>query len=202
MTSSVRKTSDRAVAPGPSAELIAACRRGDRNTLERVFREHAPVLERFLARLCGPHAEPSDLLQETFTAAMAAFPRFRGEAAIGTWLHGIAVNVARQHLRRRERRAYAELDEQAHASAQPGPADDAQHRRVNARLYAHLDALDDAKRIAIVLHLIEDRSLKEVAALMGASLTATKSRVFWGRRQLLARMRRDPALAPGGGRDA
>jgi DNA-directed RNA polymerase specialized sigma24 family protein len=57
-----------------------------------------------------------------------------------------------------------------------------------------LEAIAPKKRIAFVLHVVEGYSLEEVATLMKASRTATKSRVFWARRELLARAGRDALL--------
>ncbi len=174
-------------------DVIDACRRGDRNALDAVFRAHAEVLERLLARLVGPRADVEDLLQETFAAAIQAFPRFRGEASVRTWLHRIAVNIARHHLRHPRRRRDVPLDEStAPASTAPAAAEPPVPADLARRLYEHLDALDPVKRIALVLHVIEDRSIAEIAALMGASQAATKSRLFWARRALLRRLRRDP----------
>jgi DNA-directed RNA polymerase specialized sigma24 family protein len=48
--------------------------------------------------------------------------------------------------------------------------------------------------VAFMLHVFEGHPLEEVAALTGASLTATKSRVFWARRELWKRASRDPLL--------
>ena len=53
-------------------------------------------------------------------------------------------------------------------------------RRI-ARLEMHLAALGPKKRIAFSLHVFEGLPLEAVAALMGASVTATKSRVFGDR---------------------
>jgi RNA polymerase sigma-70 factor (ECF subfamily) len=187
---------ERPVQPLPqiAPEVVEACRRGDRGALDLVFRTHAEVLERLLSRLVGPRGEVEDLLQETFAAAIQAFPRFRGEASVRTWLHQIAVNIARHHLRNPRRRRDVPFDEtEAVASPEavpetPAPAE------LTLRLYEHLDALDPAKRIALVLHVIEERSIAEIAALMGASRSATKSRLFWARRALLKRLQRDPGF--------
>jgi RNA polymerase sigma-70 factor (ECF subfamily) len=173
------------------AELIAACRRGDRNALETVFRAHAADLARLLTRIVGPSAEVEDLLQETFAAAITSFASFRGEAAIRTWLHRIAIHVAHQYLRRpRHRREVALPDEDTVA-----PETTPEQREQTARLYAHLDALDPAKRVALILYVIEGHTVDEIAVLVGASRTATRSRIFWGRRALLRALQRDPAFA-------
>jgi RNA polymerase sigma-70 factor, ECF subfamily len=177
-------------------EVLEACRRGDRNALDGIFRAHAEVLERVLARLVGPSADVEDLLQETFAAAIEAFPRFRGEASVRTWLHRIAINVAGRQLRHpRRRREVALEDVPSPASGEEAAPDAMASHARERRLYVHLDALDPVKRIALILHVIEDHSIAEVAALTGASSAATKSRIFWARRALLKRLRRDPHFA-------
>lgn len=183
-----------------AAADIDACRRGDRAALEAVFRAHAEPLARLLTRLIGPAAEVEDLLQDTFAAAIAAFPRFRGEASVKTWLHRIAIHVAHQHLRRPRHRREVELrDPDAVPHAAPSTPDPVL-RDLARRLYAQLDTLGASRRIALVLYAIEERSVDEIAVLMGASRAATRSRIFWARRALMRGMRRDPALAGGGWR--
>jgi RNA polymerase sigma-70 factor (ECF subfamily) len=178
---------------GTSREMIEACRRGDRVALDHVFRHYAPRLENLIARLVGRGADLQDLLQETLTAALNGFPRYRGEAALGTWLSSIAINIARSYLRR-PRRHHEEIAEHI-ADDRAGASDTAARHELGARLVAHLDHLDANKRIAFVLHVLEDMPLVEVAALMGASHAATKSRVLFARRILLKRLKKDPAFA-------
>jgi RNA polymerase sigma-70 factor (ECF subfamily) len=181
-----------------TAAEVAACRRGERDAIAAVFRRHAGMLEGVLTRLVGPDADAEDLLQETFAEAITAFAKFRGDAAVGTWLYRIAVNVAYKDLRRPHRRRTVSLevvpDLAADAELARGPDEVAQHRQLVERLYVHLDALGPRKRIAFLLHVIDDRPLAEVAALMNATRAATKSRVFLARRELLARIRKDPGL--------
>jgi RNA polymerase sigma-70 factor (ECF subfamily) len=185
--------------PGPvvfDQACIDGCRRGDPQALERVFKAHAPVLERTLARLLRSGADVEDALQQTFVAAIRGFPRFRAEASIGTWLTRIAVHQALELMRRPHHRRGIALElvgEPVDEGAVPDRQGDA--RRKLERIREHLDALSANKRMAFVLHVIEGRPMVEVAALMDASVPATKSRVMWARRGLLARLRRDPLLA-------
>jgi RNA polymerase sigma-70 factor (ECF subfamily) len=182
---------------GIGAYDLERCRQGDRSALERVFRAESPALERLIGRLIGPTADVEDLLQNTLIAAIDAFPRFRGEASVRTWLARIAVHVAGDHLRRPEaRRPRVALELLAAEPRAPGPDPEAalDERRALERLYIHLDAISAAQRIAFVLHVVDGRSIGEVAALMGATEAGTKSRVFFGRRALMARISRDPAL--------
>lgn len=183
-----------------SPEELAACRRGDRATLEAVFRAHAEGLARLLTRIVGPSVEVEDLLQDTFAAAITAFRTFRGEASIKTWLYRIAIHVAHQHLRRPRHRREVELPDADAIAREPSPSTAPELREVAARLYRHLDALDATKRIALVLYAIEEHSVDEIAVFMGASKAATRSRIFWARRALMRRMRRDPVFGEGDGR--
>jgi RNA polymerase sigma-70 factor, ECF subfamily len=176
----------------PAVDQIEACRRGDRKALEAVFQAHAQGLARLLARIVGPSIDVEDLLQDTFAAAITAFPRFRGEASVKTWLYRVAIHTAHQHLRRpRHRREVALEDADAIAREPVDPLLGA----LAGKLYAHLDAIEPTKRIALVLYAIEEHTVDEIAALMGASRSAIRSRIFWARRSLMKRMRRDPAFA-------
>lgn len=182
-----------------SAAAIDACRRGDREAQDAVLRAHAEILERLISRLIGPHADVDDLLQETFAIAIEAFGGFRGEASVRTWLHRIAVNVVRHHLRKPQRKRQVALDESMLPATAPAGLESIASSDTARALYEHLDEIDSVKRIALVLHVIDERPIAEVAALMGASHAATKSRIFWARRSLLKRLRRDPRFADEGG---
>jgi RNA polymerase sigma-70 factor (ECF subfamily) len=184
--------------------LVAACRRGERAALDAVLRPLLPAIERLLARLV-PAAEVEDLIQATIAAAIVAFPKFRGDATVKTWLLRIATYQVRDHWRspgRRRRVALELVGDDRDELAVPGSPDaQVDARRRLARIQHHLAAIAPKKRMAFVLHVIDGRSIEEVAEVMDASVAATKSRVWWGRRALMARVRKDPLLADLAGED-
>lgn len=192
------KLEHRTAVPDAEPDLVEACRRGERAALQAVFRAHAPYLERLLTRVVGPGADVEDVLQATFLGAISAFPRFRGEAQVRTWLARIAIRTAHERLRRAEHRRRAELPSLELVADENEQVLRGEHgvdtRRQLERLYHHLDALGPKKRLAFVLHVFDGHPLEDVAALMDASVSATKSRVFWARRELLRRAARDPLL--------
>jgi RNA polymerase sigma factor (sigma-70 family) len=178
------------------SDLIEACRRGERQALERVLSAHAPYLERVLRRVAGGTLDVEDLLQTTLMAAIQAFPRFRGEAHVRTWLARIAVHTAQDRLRSASVRRRVDMPdfELTTSGGDAEPEHALEQRRRLERLEHHLSALGPKKRVAFVLHVFEGMPIEEVAALMGAGVPATKSRVFWARRELLRRAARDPLL--------
>ncbi len=177
------------------SEVIEACRRGDPRALDQVFRREAPFIERVLGRVVGPRGDLEDLLQMTLEASIRAFPAFRGEASVRTWMTRIAVRTALSHLRHpsQKRRVSLELIEGGAAPVSTSrPAEESEARRKLHLLYEHLERIEEKQRTAFVLFSVEGRSMDEVAALMGAGINATKSRVMWARRRLLARLKKDP----------
>jgi RNA polymerase sigma-70 factor (ECF subfamily) len=183
--------------PDDDPALVEACRAGDLRALDRFFRSQGPYLERVILRLIGPTADLEDLVQTTFVEAMKSFPRYRGEANLRTWVTRIAVHVTMQQLRRGLRRHVPlELlpsdDEPQDGARSPDRLLD--DRRIATRLHALLDQIAPKKRVAFLLYTVEGHSMEEVAAFTGAGLSATKSRIWFARRELVALVRHDPVL--------
>jgi RNA polymerase sigma-70 factor (ECF subfamily) len=182
---------------GYAESVIEACRRGERAALTQVFRNEAPYLERVLFRVVRTPSDVEDLLQLSLEQAIRAFPGFRGEAGVRTWLTRIAVRTAMHHLKHPAVRRRAELTLVEGGHAEQEEAEGLSTARVEARsslrvLHEHLAALEPVQRMAFVLFQIEGRSMEEVAALMESGVSTTKSRVMWARRRLFERLQKDP----------
>jgi RNA polymerase sigma-70 factor (ECF subfamily) len=181
----------------PSEAVLAGCRAGDQRAIEELFRTHAALVERVLYRLVGPVADLEDLVQTVFLEAISALARFRGEASFKTWLLGIAAHVGQHYLRAGRVRRHVPLD----LVPEDAVRGDVHHdraldeRRLALALHELLDRIAPKKRIALLLYVVEGHSVEEVAALMGASQTATRSRVFFARRELRKLLMSDPRLS-------
>ena len=70
---------------------------------ERLVREHQEMVFRTLFRLVGSREHLDDLAQEVFLRLLRAWPQFRGEALLTTYLYRIAVNVAQDEWKRRKK---------------------------------------------------------------------------------------------------
>lgn len=183
--------------PSDDPALVAGCRAGDPASLDRFFRAHAPYVERVIARLTGPTPDLEDLVQATFVQAFQSFGRYRGEAGLRTWVTRIAVHVTLHQLRGGVRRAVPlELVKEADEPLDPAaPVDQAAaSRQLARRLHGLLDRISAKKRVAFLLYTVEERSVEEVAALTGSSKAATKSRIWFARRELLSMVRDEPDL--------
>jgi RNA polymerase sigma-70 factor, ECF subfamily len=180
------------------AQTIQGCRQGDKRALARVLESESRYLERVLFRILGDVPDVEDVLQTTFVAAIHGFPNYRGEASVRTWMTRIAVRTALAHLERPERTKRAPLVVMSSPTSSEGVSEELDERiddraRI-ARLQHHLRNIGPKKRTAFLLHVCDGRSIAEIATLMGATKTATKSRIFWARRELMRAARRDPIL--------
>jgi RNA polymerase sigma-70 factor (ECF subfamily) len=181
----------------PSAEVLAGCRVGDHQAIEELFRTHAALVERVLGRLVGPVADLEDLVQTSFLEAISALSRFRGEASFKTWLLSIAVHVGQHYLRAGKIRRHVPLDlvPEDTFGDEPDHARQIDERRLAPELHRLLDRISPKKRVALLLYVVEGHSVEEVASLMTASQTATRSRIFFARRELRKLLGSDARLS-------
>ena len=175
--------------------LVDRCLDGEEAAARELFRRQQGRVQATLYRILGSNREMDDLLQETFIQVFKSLPGFRGEAKLSTWIDRIAVRVAYRYIAKKKPAALTtELFDLPDA---PGEAPDRQAiaREGVRRLYAALAELPPAARVAFALHELDGRSIAEVSKVVGASVTATKLRVWRARRALDKRAAADPILS-------
>jgi RNA polymerase sigma-70 factor (ECF subfamily) len=180
------------------AALVARSRCGDAEALGALFVTHATATRRLLRSALGPDDEIDDVAQEVFVQVHRSIGSFRGDSGFSTWLHRLTVNTAVSHLRSRARRR-ARLEAvpplAPPASPEPGPDDRAGAREMLRRLYGILDRLPVKRRVAFTLFELEGLTLERLSEVLGVPLATAKSRVFFARREVIARAAADPCLA-------
>lgn len=179
--------------------LVDRCLTGEAAATRELFRRHRSRVHACLFRVLGSNHDMDDLLQDAFLQVFQSLRSWRAEASLATWIDRVAVRCAYRYLSQRRRRIATEpLDDDASpAPASPGTGPGARRQLARdgvARLYAALDQLSPAARLAFTLHEIDGRSLAEAARLIGSSLTATKLRVWRARKRIEAAAAADPVL--------
>jgi len=162
------------------AELVESARAGDVEAFGELVRRYESRVAVVLARLLDDRRDVEEATQDVFVQAWRSLERFRGDAAVFTWLYRIAVNEALMR-RRRHRPALTELDEQTPAAPPSEHAVD-----LRTFLLLQLQELPFELRAPVVLRDHEGLSNQEVADALGLSLAATKSRIHRARMQLRA----------------
>jgi len=183
------------------AELISEARKGDPASFEPLVRKYQGRVFAAARRYARRESEVEDIVQEVFIKAFQKLDGFRGEAPFEHWLMRLAVRTCydflRSHQRNRET-AFTELtgpesDWLDRFAAEPDKArEDAEAARTLVDKV--LSRLSSPARLVITLLEIEEKSVKEIAAITGWSAPLVKVRAFRARaemRKILTRMTRD-----------
>lgn len=174
--------------------------------IEAIYRQHAPQVSRWAARLGGHELDREDIVHQVFLVAQRRLPEFRGDAKITTWLHEITIRVV-QGARRKQRRwwrrpvrpgpdlhltaappdAVGEDDVAALPCEQPTALDLLEKKEASQLVYVLLDQLDEKYRTALILFELEGLSGQEIAAVTNTSLSNVWVRLLRARQQFLKR---------------
>jgi len=177
--------------PSPSDDDIARAQRGDVDAFERLYRAHVGRVNALCIRLtAGQGAD--ELLQDVFVRVWEKLPSFRGESALGTWVHRLAVNVfllSRRGEQRREARVVAAeyLDEPGVEAVQVLVRDDPDARMDLERAIA---LLPPGARAAFVLHDIEGYKHEEIAEMQGVAAATVRAHLHRARKMLMEELDR------------
>lgn len=153
-----------------------------------LFRHFRDVF-RIVARLLGPgapEADVEDVAQLVFLAAHRAWPRFRGESQVSTWLYGIATRVDLTQLRsfRRQRRLQAALELEPVYSEIRRPDQRYEDREELQRIWRCLLKIKPKKRVVYLLHEVEEKSAEEIGILLEIPIGTVWTRLHHARREL------------------
>jgi RNA polymerase sigma-70 factor, ECF subfamily len=182
--------------PDPAALLVGVLD-GDPAAQAAIWDAYSASLRAVLRRTLGPGADVEDALQEVFLRFFQSAANLREPSSLRSFLIGIAVRVASGELRRRRVRRWFFLTADGQIPEPESALDAAaeQAREAVRRLYAILDTLDDASRLAFVLRHVERLELTEVAAAMGVSLATVKRKLGRVVPVVVARSRADEVLS-------
>ncbi len=177
--------------------LVDRCLTGEPAATRELFRRHKSRVHACLFRVLGTNRDMDDLLQDAFLQVFQSLRGWRAEASLATWVDRVSVRVAYRYLSQRGRRVQTDVldDDEAGPAIEVGPGARRQMARDGVkRLYAVLDELSAASRLAFTLHEIDGRTLSETAALVGSTVTATKLRVWRARKKIETAAANDPVL--------
>jgi RNA polymerase sigma-70 factor (ECF subfamily) len=172
------RTSDTLAADADAVDAALAAS-GDASAFERLYRRHVNRIHTLVRRMLGD--EVDDVTQEVLIRAWQKLGSFRGEAAFGTWLHRLAVNVVLNHRASRGRFRQRFLE-------QPESGIDAPTRSTQPAMRVDFEAamerLPEGARQIFVLHDVEGYRHDEIAGMLGISPGTSKSQLHCARMAL------------------
>jgi RNA polymerase sigma-70 factor (ECF subfamily) len=161
---------------------------GDTEAFGILVDRYGNMVFQVVFRISGNREEAEDLSQEVFIRAFRQLGQFRGDAAFSSWLYRIAWNLSMDRLDKRKKEAWIELDELADthtlnaAIRDPYQAMDMAERKRSLTL--EIEKLDAPDRLLIELYYRDDKTVKEIAWIMGIGESNVKIRLHRIRKKL------------------
>ena len=164
--------------------LIARIAGGDRLAMQVLFARHHVRVYRFVLRLVRNEATAEDLISDVFLDVWRQAGKFEGRSAVSTWMLSIARFKALSALRRRPEQ---ELDDET-AEQIEDQSDDPEvalaKKDKAAVLRQALSKLSAEHREIVDLVYYHEKSVEEVAEIVGIPEATVKTRMFYARKKL------------------
>jgi RNA polymerase sigma-70 factor (ECF subfamily) len=169
----------------PDKELLARHAQGDPHAFAELVQRHRDRLWAVALRTLGDPEEAADALQDAFLSAYRAVGRFRGEAAVTTWLHRIVINACLDRMRRQSIRPAVPMGDDATLDAvAPKNADPTAMHEIALDVTDALQRLPYEQRAALVLVDMMGYGVDEAARVLEVPTGTVKSRCARGRARL------------------
>ena len=177
--------------------LIDSARRGDADAFGELIKRHYSTC---LKRASSLIRNPTDAEDEVQNACWKAFERleqFRGEGTFSAWLSRIVENQCLMRIREDRQARFLYLDQSSESNVRvelvaqvPGPEDELADQQLENLVHREIARIPPLLRNVMLLSDVERLSMPDVAARLGLSVPAAKSRLGRARVELRARLRK------------
>jgi RNA polymerase sigma-70 factor, ECF subfamily len=168
----------------PDETLLGAIANGDQCAMRVLYARHHVRVYRFVLRLTQDRSLAEDVVSDVFIDVWRQAGGFKGKSQVSTWVLAIARHKALSALRAH---SDAQLDDNAAASV-VDPTDDAEtmmsKRDRSIAIQKCLAQLSAAHREVLDLVYYHERSVDEVAEIVGVPVSTVKTRMFYARKRM------------------
>jgi RNA polymerase sigma-70 factor, ECF subfamily len=168
----------------PDEALLGAIAKGDQRAMQVLYARYHVRVYRFVLRLTQDRSLAEDVVSDVFIDVWRQAGRFKGKSQVSTWVLAIARYKALSALRAH---SDAQLDDNA-AASMVDPTDDAEKimskRDRSATIQKCLAQLSAVHREVLDLVYYHERSVDEVAQIVGVPVSTVKTRMFYARKRM------------------
>jgi RNA polymerase sigma-70 factor (ECF subfamily) len=165
-------------------DLIDRIADGDKLAMQALFARHNVRVYRFVLRLVNDEALAEDLVNEVFVDVWKNAGKFEGNSQVSTWILAIARFKALSSLRRRKDASLDEVEAAAIPDSADNPEISLQKKDRVAILRQCMSHLSQDHREIIDLVYYHEKSVDEVAEIVGVPKNTVKTRMFYARKRM------------------
>lgn len=179
--------------------LIERINEGDQEAYRIIVHRYKDRVARTVIGMLGDTDEADDVGQETFIRLYKSLDKYRGEAALGTYLTRIAINLSLNALKKRKRQQlfkhFAKSDEEDDTNKRelenlPNADNEHEVRDTQELVQMALQNIDTKFRAVLILRLIDGFSTKEAAEALNIPLGTVLSRLTRGQEKLKVELKK------------
>ena len=183
---------------GSDHSVVQAVLAGNKEAYGALVRAHSAAVFRVAFRIVGNEADADEVVQEAFLRGYQRLETFQQRSGFGTWIYRIAVNCALDRLKQPQIEAEFRCGEEGDpeertvqvASPDASPERLLLSREIRGAQQLAMQRLTGIEKTAFVLRHLEDRSMNEIAEVLGVEPNAAKQAVY----RAVQKLRRE--LAP------
>jgi len=178
------------------SELVALARSGDKDAFGQLIERYQQMVRRIALGMVSHEEIARELAQEALLQAYLSLDHLRDISRFKSWLYGIVLNVCRSYIRDQKINPYSleammggmYRDVLYYPSPVIDPEEIAEQRELHYTVLQAVQELSPKDRAAALLFYYEQLSMREIAAILGVSITAVKGRLHRAREQLRERL--------------
>jgi len=168
-------------------ELVRRTLTGEVGAYEVLIERYTPQVYRVVRRMCSDRAEAEAITQEAFLRAWEALPRSKYDQPFKPWVMQIAVNAARDSLRKLHPLDFADLPDgepDDWLDSTPSPEEHLTEAELLTQLAAAVETLPAPYRMVIALRYQAELSYEDIAAAMNLPVNTVRTHLYRAKQQL------------------
>ncbi len=176
-------------------DLVALAQQGNAEAFGELVQRHLPVCMKRALRVLRDRNDAEDEVQNACWKAFRAVDQYRFDGTFAAWLCRIVHNECLMRIREARQAKFVHLDASTESKGRVelvdqmlGPEDEFGNGQVRSLLHAEIARIPPLMRNAVKLRDVEGLSIPEVAARLGLSVPATKSRLLRARKEMRNRL--------------
>ncbi len=159
----------------------------DKEKIDKIYRENAQAVYKYLRGLTGDGGLAEELTQETFFQAIKGIDKFRGDCKISVWLCGIAKKLWYKELEKRSRHQTTPLDDTIPSN------ESIENKSLNKlekiEIFRLMHNLDDITREVMYLRLAGELQFSEIANILGKTENWARVTYYRGKQKIMKGMK-------------
>lgn len=166
-------------------EIISLIAKDDRKAFLKLYNLYNQKVYNTSISYIQNEQDAEEITQDVFTSIFRNAAKFKGDAAVSTWVYRITVNTSLNHIKRKKRFSFlkfGETEKDKPDFEHPGVL---LENKENAKaLFKVIDTLPESQKTAFILSFVEDLPRQKIADIMEISLKAVESLLQRGKKNL------------------